>query len=62
MKIRTIRNVDPEEVNLLVVYIGEDWYRITESIDGKLNINKSSDGDNELISIHPRMANEIEIS
>jgi len=50
------------ENKYLVVYIGENRYRISESIDGKLCINKTSDGDSDLVQIHPRSGNEIELS
>ncbi|MDH4127134.1 MAG: hypothetical protein OEV44_00160 [Spirochaetota bacterium] len=50
------------EANKIIVYIGENRYRLTESIDGKLTVNKMSDGLNDNINIHPRYANEIEVS
>lgn len=62
MKIKTKRQGEIVDNNYLVVYIGEDRYRITESIDGKLFINKTSDGDSDLVQIHPRSGNEIELS
>jgi hypothetical protein len=62
MKIKTKRQGEISENNYLVVYIGESRYRITESIDGKLCINKTSDGDSDLVQIHPRSGNEIELS
>lgn len=62
MKIKTNRSTDPIENNYLIIYIGEDVYRITESIDGKLSINKTSDGDTDMIRVHPRSGNEIDIS
>ena len=62
MKIKTKRQGEVNENNYLVVYIGDDRYRITESIDGKLCINKTSDGDSDLVQIHPRRGNEIELS
>lgn len=63
MKITTGRLEDTaEEVKRIVVFIGEDKYRITESIDGKMTINKISDGISDSINVHPRYANEIDIS
>ena len=62
MKIKTERQGEITENKYLVVYIGDDRYRITESIDGKLCINKTSDGDSHLVKIHPRSGNEIELS
>jgi hypothetical protein len=62
MKIKTKRQGEILETKYLVVYIGEDTYRITESIDGKLCINKTSDGDSCSVKIHPRSGNVIELS
>jgi len=62
MKIKIERQGEIVENKYLVIYIGEDRYRISESIDGKLCINKTSDGDSDLVQIHPRSGNEIELS
>lgn len=62
MKFKTVRDEEPVEVKLITIYIGEERFRISESVDGKLNINKYSDGDSDLIKIYPRTGNEIELS
>lgn len=62
MKFKTVREEEPVEVKLITIYIGEERFRISESVDGKLNINKYSDGDSDLIKIQPRTGNEIELS
>lgn len=63
MKIRTKRqSEEKEDVKMLMVYIGDDRYRISESIDGRLCINKTSDGETDLIRLHPRSGNEVELS
>lgn len=62
MKIRTVRNEEPKQSDFLMVYIGEHRFRITESIDGKMNINKVSDSDSDLVQVHPRSEKEIELS
>ena len=62
MKIKIERQGEIVENKYLVVYIGDDRYRISESIDGKLCINKTSDGDSDLVQVHPRSGNEIELS
>lgn len=62
MKIKIERQGEIVENKYLVVYIGDDRYRINESIEGKLCINKTSDGDSDLVQIHPRSGNEIELS
>lgn len=61
MKISTHRKDDTFETKRIVIFIGENRYTITESIDNNLNINKISDGDNSLLWTNPRAANEIEI-
>ncbi len=62
MKFKKERDEEPIEVKIITIYIGEERFRLSESIDGKLNINKYSDGDSDLIKINPRTGNEIELS
>ena len=62
MKYKIDRDDNPKEVTKITVYIGLDRYRITESNEGKLNINKMSDSDSDNIQIHPYCSNEIELS
>lgn len=62
MKFKKERDAEPIEVKMITIYIGEERFRLSESVDGKLNINKYSDGDSVLIKIHPRTGNEIELS
>ena len=63
MKIITGRLEDnAKEIQRIVLFIGENRYRITESVDGKMTINKMSDGISDNINVHPRYANEIDIS
>lgn len=52
---------DLENVKHIDINIGEHTYRISESIDNKLNINKSSDSSDEILRIYPRYSNVIEI-
>ena len=61
MKIRTKRGTidDSEIVSMVVLYIGLSTYRISETIDGELSINKTSDGNSDLITIQPKSGNEI---
>jgi hypothetical protein len=62
MKYTTKKHGDETiQTDKIIIYIGEDRYRLTESVDGKLNINKISDGLSDNININPRYANEIEI-
>ena len=61
MKYSTTRDEQPEEVKYLKIFIGLDRYRLTETNQGRLKINKTSDGDSDSINIHPCVGNEIEI-
>ena len=53
------------DVRNIRIQIGESMYLLTESNDGRLNINKTSLSDNisisELLLINPRSGNEIEL-
>lgn len=62
MKYKKEIDKTPIEVKKITIYIGEERFRLIESIDGKLNIIKYSDGDSDLINVHPRSGNEIELS
>ena len=62
MKYKTTREEELSETKMITIIIGEDRYRITESNDGKLNINKTSNSNDDLMRIHPRTGNKIEIS
>jgi len=55
------RQEKQSEVNKVLIDIGGTRFRITESVDGKLCINKY-DFDNGELSIFPRYSNEIEIT
>lgn len=63
MEIRTTRQTEEKtKVDILIIYIGEDRYSLKETNDGRLQINKVSDGETDLVKIHPRSGNEIELS
>jgi len=61
MKFKTKRDDEPQEVTTVTIYIGLERFRFSESVDGKLTINKYSDGDSDLLQIFPRTGNEIEL-
>lgn len=62
MKIITKRGEEPQEVTRVKITIGNNNFYLTESVDGKLNINKTTtDGENELLMVNPRSGNEIEL-
>lgn len=60
INIRTNRSPEVSTVNRLEVFVNKTRYYISESIDGKLTINKP-DMDSGPIAVYPRYANEIDI-
>lgn len=61
MKFTINRDDDPKEVKRIKIFIGEERFTLTESVDGKLNVHKISDGYSDAIQIFPRVTNEIEL-
>lgn len=61
MKVRRKREEAFEDVKRVVISIGEVRYNLSESVDGKLVVNKISDGDTDYLMVFPRYANEIEL-
>jgi hypothetical protein len=43
MKFKKERDEEPIEVKIITIYIGEERFRLSESIDGKLNINTGNE-------------------
>jgi|AntRauTorckE5430_2_1112549.scaffolds.fasta_scaffold205556_1 hypothetical protein len=63
MTIRTERTQrEAIEVKWLTVYIGENTYRLFETIDGRLEVIKTTNSIDQSLRVHPRSGNEIEIS
>ena len=63
MIIRTERTKrEAIEVKWLTVYIGENTYRLFETIDGRLEVIKTTNSIDQSLRVHPRSGNEIEIS
>jgi len=62
MEYSTKRDEEQTEVKRLTIYIGEDRYHLEESVDGKLNITKISDGGTDRMNVNPRYSNQIELS
>jgi len=50
----------PIEVKNIEIQIGDNNYKLSQSIDKRLNINKQ-DGTDGPISVYPRYSNEIEL-
>lgn len=61
MKYYEKRNEDPKEVGSLTVIIGENKYRLTETVGGLLGIHKSTTSEIEEIAVFPRVTNVINI-
>lgn len=62
MKIQTKRQEDFIDVTTATIEINGNRYRLSETIDGRLTINKISiDGDDDYIRVHPRSGNEIDV-
>ena len=63
MKIQIKRDQEYIEVTTATIEINGIRYRLSESIDGRLTINKMSlDGNDDYMRVHPRSGNEIDIS
>lgn len=62
MKIQIKRQEEFIEVTNATIEINGNRYRLSESIDGRLIVNKISiDGNDDYIRIYPRSGNEIEV-
>ena len=63
MKIQTKRQEDFIDVTTATIEINGNRYRLSETIDGRLTINKISiDGNDDYIRVHPSSGNEIDVS
>lgn len=64
MKAKLKREDELTDVTSVVIEINGNRYRLSETIDGKLTINKVSliDGSNDYMSVNPRSGNEIDVS
>lgn len=63
MKIQTKRQEEFIDVTTATIEINGNRYRLSETIDGRLTINKiSNDGNDDYIRVHPRSGNEIDVS
>jgi len=63
MKIQIKRDEEYIEVRNATIEINGNRYRLSESIDGRLTINKISlDGTDDYMRVHPKSGNEIDIS
>lgn len=56
----TLKEEIKTDAKRVEIKVGENVYLLSESIDGKLNINKS-EGNDENLSVYPRYANVVEL-
>jgi len=65
MKVKYNRKTEiKENVRHIDVTIGNSTFRISESVDGRMTINKSVDADEDLdaaIMVFPRYSNEVDV-
>ena len=59
----TIGFIDKEEKesSKIIIKIGENKYRLSESDDGRLTINKTTDGIIDTLAVYPRCSNEVDL-
>lgn len=63
MKIKTKREEEFTDVNSVTLEINGCRYRLSETIDKRLKVNKIFlDGSDDYMRIHPSSGNEIDIS
>jgi len=63
MEVKYNRNEELENVKHLDITIGDHTYRISESVDQKMTINKQTNSDSaeEALMVFPRYANQVDI-
>lgn len=63
MRVQTKRDSEFLELSKVTIEIGNYSYRISESVDGQLVVNKiSHDGTDDYMRVYPRSGNEIQVS
>lgn len=63
MKLQLKREGEIIDIKNFAIEVNGNRYRISETIDGRVTINKYSlDGEDDYIKVHPRSGNEIDIS
>ena len=63
MKIQLKRDGEVLEIKNFAIEVNGNRYRISETIEGRVTINKYSiDGDDDYIKVRPRSGNEIDVS
>lgn len=63
MKVKRQREEEFVDAKIVTIKINDDVYRLQQSIDGRLIVNKVDlSGKNDLMSVHPSSGNEIQIS
>ncbi len=63
MKVQIKRDEDYLELRSVTIEINGCRYRLSETVDNRLKVNKISlDGTDDYVRIHPTSGNEIDIS
>lgn len=61
MEYKIERNEEPKKVDKIDVFIGDCKYRLTETVDGKLEVHKTTEGLQEEMLVFPIVTNVINI-
>lgn len=62
MEIKLARGEKYTETKWVKIQIGQTQYVLSQTSDGHLEINKHSDSGSSRITVHPKCANEIDVS
>ena len=63
MKLKLNREDNSQEVKRIYLEIGDNMFTLTETVDGKLNVNKVSiERNKDILSVFPRSGNEIQLT
>ena len=63
MKLKLNREDNSQEVKRIYLEIGDNMFTLTETVDGKLNVNKVSiERNKDILSVFPRSGNEIQLN
>ena len=57
----SVNKVETQTDKPIHIWIGDTYYTLKETADGKLSVNKS-DGNDGPLAVYPRYANEIDIN
>lgn len=61
MKYSIKRGGEPKEIDKIEIFIEDRKYKLTETVDGKLELQKSTTGNTEEIIVFPKVSNVIDV-